>query len=410
MLKKITVDELRLGMHLHGLCGHWVDHPFWKSKFELSSARELARLRESGVRECWIDVSKGADVAPAPTPNAIADELLSAPAPTPEPPPCSAMGDELGRAAALVSQSRGQVMALFQEARMGRALDAEGCLPLVADITASVWRNPGALISLARLKTHDDYSYMHSVAVCALMVALARQLGQSEVQARELGLAGLLHDMGKAMMPLAVLNKPGKLSAAEFELIRSHPQRGHELLLGGAAAPAVALDVCLHHHERPDGAGYPFGLSGAALSQAARMGSVCDVYDAITSNRPYKAGWDPADSVSRMTGWSRSGQFDPMVFAAFVKSLGVYPVGALVRMRSARLAVVVEQSGTELLQPWVKVFYSTKAQMPVPVELLDTSDPRCGDQIAARESNAVWKFTHLDELWAGRDVLATAAA
>jgi HD-GYP domain-containing protein (c-di-GMP phosphodiesterase class II) len=292
---------------------------------------------------------------------------------------------------------------------MGRAVEAEACLPLVADITESVWRNPGALISLARLKTHDDYSYMHSVAVCALMVALARQLGQDEAQAREAGLAGLLHDMGKASMPLAILNKPGRLTTEEFDIIKTHPKRGHDLLMGGTATPPIALDVCLHHHERPDGTGYPFGLKGDALTIAARMGSVCDVYDAITSNRPHKKGWDPADSISRMSAWAKDGQFDTMVFAAFVKSLGVYPIGSLVRMRSGRLAVVVEQSAGQLLKPWVKVFYSTKSQMPVTIELLDTGDAACNDAIAARESNDTWKFPHLDELWAGRDALAAAA-
>ena len=418
MLKKITVDELRLGMYLHGLCGSWVDHPFWKSSFELRSAADLALLRESSVRECWIDVSKGLDLVPAaapPEPSASLPVVLaSAPAAparaaTPEPAVAVTLKEELGRAALLVNRSRAQMKSLFQEARMGHALDAEQCRPLVADITTSVWRNPGALISLARLKTHDDYSYMHSVAVCALMVSLARQLGQDEAQAREAGLAGLLHDMGKALMPLDVLNKPGKLSVAEFDLIKSHPLRGHELLLGGTATPAMALDVCLHHHERPDGKGYPFGLSGDALTVSARMGAVCDVYDAITSNRPYKNGWDPAESISRMTAWAKVGQFDLKVFAAFVKSLGVYPVGSLVRMRSGRLAVIAEQSATQLLKPWVKVFYSTKSQMPVPLELLDTSDARCSDQISARESNEVWKFPHLEELWAGRDALAAAA-
>jgi len=409
MLKKISVDELRLGMHLHELGGKWVDHPFWKAKFVLRDASELAQLRDSGVRECWIDVSKGLDVAAAPVLPAAAIQT-SAPLPTPAsaPKPVTAivLADELGRAAALVSRSRAQVTSMFREASRGRAPHVEACMPLVADIAASVWRNPGALISLTRLKTHDDYSYLHSVAVCALMVALSRQLGQDEAQAREAGLAGLLHDMGKALMPQDVLNKPGKLTAAEYDVIKTHPLRGHELLKGGAATPLVSLDVCLHHHERPDGAGYPFGLSGDALSLAARMGAVCDVYDAVTSNRPYKTGWDPAESIAAMTGWAKLGQFDLMVFAAFVKSMGAYPVGALVRMRSGRLAVVVEQSSTQVLKPWVKVFYSTKAQMPVPPELLDTSDARCSDHIVARESNATWKFPQLDELWAGREVLA----
>jgi len=423
MLKKVSVDQLRVGMYLHGLCGPWADHPFWKSKFELRKASDLALLRDSSVRECWIDLAMGADVMPESAPSAEIPTPAAAPAAAlaaaetmavettarPEPAIAVTISDELGRAAALVKASRAQVQSLFQEARMGRAIDAEQCLPLVNDIAASVWRNPGALISLARLKTHDDYSYMHSVAVCALMVSLARQLGQSEAQAREAGMAGLLHDMGKAVMPLAVLNKPGKLTPEEFQLIKSHPQRGHELLSSGSATPAVALDVCLHHHERPDGEGYPFGLRGDALSRAARMGAVCDVYDAITSNRPYKAGWDPADSISRMSAWSAAGQFDPKVFAAFVKSLGVYPVGSLVRLRSGRLAVVVEQSAGHLLKPRVRVFFSTKSRMPVARESIDTSEPGCTDPIVARESNALWKFEHLEEVWAGKDVLAAAA-
>jgi putative nucleotidyltransferase with HDIG domain len=310
------------------------------------------------------------------------------------------MDEELSRAGLLMKQSRKAVMSLFNEARMGRVMNTGQCNELVGEITASVWRNPGALVSLARLKSHDDYSYMHSVAVCALMVALARQLGQDEAQARDAGMAGLLHDIGKALMPLEVLNKPGKLTAAEFQLIKQHPLRGHELLMGGSA-PVVALDVCLHHHERPDGKGYPFGLAGDALTVQARMGAVCDVYDAITSNRPYKAGWDPAESIALMADWAAKGQFDPPTFRAFVTGLGIYPTGSLVRLKSGRLAVVVEQNPAALAAPFVKVFFSTRAQMPVAPELVDLNHPGCADAIVARESNQSWQFKHLDELWAG---------
>lgn len=413
MLKKIAVDELRLGMHLHSLCGNWADHPFWKARFVICEPADLAKLRDCSILEGWIDTSKGLDVAP-PVAAAAAPVVIAARGPSSTPDPASGRGvslaEELGRAAAVVKQSRALMKSLFQEARMGRAVDAELCQPLVNDITSSVCRNPSALISLARLKTHDDYSYMHSVAVCALMAALSRRLGQSEAQARDAGMAGLLHDMGKAMMPLDVLNKPGKLTEAEFDLMKSHPQCGHELLRDSATVPLIALDVCLHHHERPDGKGYPFGLAEGTLTLDAKMGAVCDVYDAITSNRPYKNGWDPAESISRMSEWSKSGQFDPSVYLAFLKSLGVYPVGSLVRMRSGRLGVVVEQSTTALLQPFVKVFFSTRSNMPIPVELLDTSATSCNDRIAARESNAVWKFQHLDDLWAGPEALAAAAA
>ncbi|HEX3140043.1 MAG TPA: HD-GYP domain-containing protein, partial [Rhizobacter sp.] len=310
MLKKIRIQQLRLGMHLHALEGSWLNHPFWKTRFVLDDPADLEKLRASGVEACVIDISKGLDVlvAPPPTLPAAAPVVATVAAPIAALPPAPAapaivteqstsLAGEVKRAAVLVSKSKQAVMALFFEARMGKALDASECLPLVDEIAGSVWRNPGALVSLARLKTHDDYTYMHSVAVCALMVSLARQLGMNEARTREAGLAGLLHDLGKALMPPDVLNKPGKLTDDEFKIMKAHPKRGYELLREGGTATEGALDVCLHHHEKMDGSGYPHGLHGDQISLLAKMGAVCDVYDAITSNRPYKNAWDPAEAI-----------------------------------------------------------------------------------------------------------------
>jgi HD-GYP domain-containing protein (c-di-GMP phosphodiesterase class II) len=293
---------------------------------------------------------------------------------------------------------------MFHEARMGRTVDAESCLPLVEEISRSVSRNPDALVSLARLKTQDNYSYMHSVAVCALMVALGRTLGLDEAACRAAGLAGLMHDVGKAVMPLEVLNKPGKLTDAEYQVIRSHPERGHALLLEGRGATLEMLDVVLHHHERIDGTGYPGRISGEAFTRLARMGAICDVYDAITSNRPYKAGWDPAQSITRMAGWK--GHFDPDLFSAFVQSLGIYPTGSVVRLESGRVAVVVEQNPGHLVTPVVKAFYSVRTEMPIAPVRLDLSRPGSTDRIVGREAGGAAKFPHLNELWVDADVLA----
>lgn len=415
MLKKITVDQVRIGMHLHALEGPWMDHPFWKTRFVIRDEGDLAKLRASGLPGVWIDISKGLDVAtdeaaappPAPVATASAGKPLpasppppqaAAPAPAARPePPRASMQDELRQAAAVCERGKAQVMSMFGEARMGRAVCADECLPLVNDITDSVFRNPGALVSLARLKTQDDYTYMHSVAVCALMVALGRELGLATEACREAGLAGLMHDLGKAAMPLEVLNKPGKLTDAEYAIMKQHPVRGHEMLVEGRGATELVLEVCLHHHEKVDGSGYPHGLAADAISLHARMGAVCDVYDAITSNRPYKAGWDPAASIAAMASWK--GHFDPVVFKAFVKSLGIYPVGSLVRLESQRLAVVTEQNPQNLVTPQVRVFFSTRSNMPIAVQTIDLS--RSNDRIVAREDPKAWGFPHIDGLWAG---------
>ena len=401
-----------------------MDHPFWKTRFVIRDQEQLKKLQDSVIAEVWIDDEKGLDVAderPAlPTP------LRSAPMPPPArapagpvptfaapassashkpvagviavPPPSKSFAEEMRNAVGVCNRGREQVEKMFSEARLGKVIDADACLPLVQDISDSVIRNPGALVSLARLKTQDDYSYMHSVAVCALMVTLGRELGFDEAACRSAGAAGLLHDVGKALMPLDILNKPGKLTDDEFGVMKGHPERGHELLAEARGADAGAMDVCLHHHERIDGTGYPHRLPADQISQLARMGAICDVYDAITSNRPYKAGWDPADSIGRMASWK--GHFDPQLFACFVKTIGIYPTGSLVRLHSERLAVVLEQNPHALTSPVVRVFFSLKSSMPVSLQRLDLS-AGTADRIVGREAPEKWNFAYLDELWAG---------
>jgi putative nucleotidyltransferase with HDIG domain len=407
MIKKISVKQLTLGMHLKEFCGSWMEHPFWRTAFVIADAKDIEAILASSIREVWIDSSKGLDVAPGEpsiseteSESQVDAELNSAAAAERETAPVPA-SVEFARAAKICFQSKRAVTSMFQEARMGNAVNTAGAQKLVEEISYSISRNPGALISLARLKTADDYTYMHSVAVCALMITLSKQLKLDAAQTRSAGIAGLLHDLGKALMPNEILNKPGKLTDGEFAIIKKHPEEGHKLLLASTGADAVALDVVLHHHEKTDGSGYPERLKDKEISLFAKMGAVCDVYDAITSNRPYKTGWDPAESLRKMADWA-NGHFDPLVFQAFVKSLGIYPIGSLVKLNSGRLGIVIDQTQKSLLKPRIKVFYSTRSNARIKPEIVDLSRPGCPEKIAGREDPAKWNFADLNELWSGQ--------
>lgn len=397
-------------MYIHEFCGSWMDHPFWRGRFLLDNERDLQRVRDSDVNEVWIDAAKGADVVAGQASQTVeeveaeTEARLQAVAEVRMPPVRASLDQEVQRALRLCAQSKAAVVEMFSDARMGRAIVLEQVTQLVQEISDSVLRHPNALISLARLKTSNEYTYMHSVAVCALMIALARQLGLSEEQVREAGEAGLLHDIGKMAIPDSILNKPGKLTDNEFGTMRGHPEKGAQMLLDCGQVSALVLDVCLHHHEKFDGSGYPHRLAGEQISLFARMGAVCDVYDAITSNRPYKTGWDPAESIRKMAEWK--GHFDPQVFQAFVKSVGIYPVGALVRLDSGRLGVVMEQHDKSLLTPKVKVFFSARTKMAIPREVVDLATLAGRDKIVAREAPEDWGFRNLDELWCGLQLRA----
>ncbi len=407
MRKRISISDLRIGMFIEEFCGSWMDHPFWRAHFVVESVNDLERIHDSGIREVWIDVSKGLDVeseqiavanledAEAEVEQQLKNVAASA---APRARREADKTGELEHAAKIIADSRQVVADMFGEAHLGSVRSTDDAATVVDNIANSVARHPAAMIGLVRLKSADDYTFMHSVAVCALMSALARTLELDEAQIRDAGMAGLLHDIGKAQIPLTVLNKPGTLDDEEWKTMRSHPERGLAILRGARGVTPTALDAVLHHHEKVDGSGYPHHLAAEQIALVAKMCSVCDVYDAITSDRPYKAGWQPTIALRKMTEWA-SGHFDDTIFKAFVKTVGIYPIGSLVRLESQRLAVVVENDPVHLLQPTVKAFFSLRSKMHIAPSLIKLGGKGSEDRIVGYEDPATHGLTRVDELW-----------
>lgn len=396
MLKKIKVNDIRLGMYIQEVCGSWMDNPFWINSFKLTEEKDLNTLKNCGVDEIWIDTSLGMDVDPGVTALLqneeqlkVENELNKIEQSPQKNTVLAPFQVELIAAKKIHSKTKEVVVSLFSDVRMGNALKLDNALSLVDEINQSIVRNSSALVSLTRLKNADDYTYLHSVAVCVLMMALGRQLGLKDEVLKQAGIAGLLHDIGKVFIPSEVLNKPGKLTDEEFNLVKAHPLKGWRFLKDSNEVNDLTLDVCRHHHERVDGMGYPDKLSGKALTLFARMGAVCDVYDAITSDRCYKKGWEPAESIRKMAEW-KNGHFDEVVFHAFVKAVGIYPTGTLLKLKSGRLGVVTDQTKNSLLKPIVTVFFSTLSNARIVQEIIDLS--KSPDSITNIENPLQWGF------------------
>ncbi|QDY43367.1 HD-GYP domain-containing protein [Candidatus Pantoea soli] len=383
MIKLISVDELRQGMFIHKLEVWWLKDKGIRNQMLITDTRQIAQIRHEGIQQVWIDPDKS---VPLPVPPVVQKDIARTP-----------FFQELDQAQTIFNQGKPQVLAMFNEARMGRGLDLGFMLELVDEIAGSITRAPTALLSVARLKNHDDYTYLHSMAVCGLMISLGKKMGLDEHQLRRVGMGGLLHDVGKAAVPLSILNKPTQLSDEEFIIMREHPIIGAQLLMDAEAGEDL-VDMALHHHEKFDGSGYPHGLKGEEISLFSRMAAVCDVYDAVTSDRAYRKGWSPAEAMHKMLSWR--GHFDSTLLHEFVRTIGIYPVGSLVRLASGRVALVVEASEISLMKPKVHVFWSLHAQREVKPEELDLGDSFCTDSITGAEESGLWENVDLNRVWA----------
>ena len=386
-------------MYIHELGGSWMSHPFWRKRFQVRSEGDVQRILDAGIEEVYIDTERGIDDACAVDAAEVREQLVkemaaAAEAPTPaapkrpaeswEPVPVSA---ELKRAREVHGQAHRAVQDVMRNVRMGRAISTDAVGEVVETITGSIMRSPSALIGMVGLKNKDDYTFLHSVSVGTLMIAFGRTLGLPADTLRELGTGGLLHDVGKMKVPDEILNNPGRLTDAEFEIIKRHPLDGHAVLVEAGGVGDIPLDITRHHHERSDGTGYPDKQTAEQISRFAKMASIVDVYDAITADRCYHKAIEPTDALRKMWEWSAQ-QFDRELLQVFMKCIGIYPIGSLVRLESGLIGVVVEQNPGSLLTPKVKTVYHSKSMRHVTPAIVDLS--KSADKIASTESAGRW--------------------
>jgi putative nucleotidyltransferase with HDIG domain len=393
MIKLIPIDKLQVGMYVHDLNCGWIEHNFLRSRFPVGDEKTRQRIIALGTHEIYIDVSKGIDVENAPTLEEARHEVdvqieaIAHNEPPPPPKPAT-VGEERQRAKKLHAEANRIVQGMMSDVRLGKQIEIEQIEPVVERIVDSIFRQQDALLPLAQLKNHDEYTFQHSVSVCALLTSFARALELPRETIREIATGALLHDVGKATVPDAVLNKPGKLTDAEFECMKSHVVQSKLILEHTPGISPVALAVAAQHHERYDGSGYPNKLKAEEISLYGQMGAIVDVYDAITSNRCYHKGMPPTEAMKKLLEWSKF-HFKPSLVQTFIRALGIYPTGSLVRLESGRLAIVEEQHTEHLMQPTIKIIFHTKGYYLQP-EIVDLR--RSQDRIIGHEDFEQWKI------------------
>jgi putative nucleotidyltransferase with HDIG domain len=395
MIKKIKVQQLKPGMYIHDMNCGWLEHPFVSGTLKVKSDQEIAKIVGSGIREVYIDTDRGLDVIDAPTAREARAEVekeLVEMAQKTKPVETVSLHEELAKAQKVHSEANRIVHSLLQDVRLGKQLELEQVDPVVEQMTNSIFRNRDALLSLSKIKNKDNYTFLHSVSIGALMISFARALNMDRSVIQLLGVGGMLHDIGKMKVPDEILNKPGKLTDEEFVIMKSHVVYSRDILMDTPGIAQASLDVAAQHHERFDGSGYPLGLKGSEMSVYGQMASIVDVYDAITSDRCYHKGMEPTVALRKMFEWSKF-HFNPELVHAFVRTIGIYPVGTLVMLESGRIGIVIEQREQNLVQPLVRTVFNAKKGYYIKPEDVDLSKPfgnGGADKIVSHESPAKW--------------------
>ncbi|EGD58035.1 metal dependent phosphohydrolase [Novosphingobium nitrogenifigens DSM 19370] len=398
MLKRIDPSDVTLGMFIHKLEGSWFRHPFWRARFLLNDPDRLEQIRTSGLSGIVIDTERGADApifAADAVPEPETPAAPSAPSPTPlsrVPAPVAlhtrtrlmstlpaATSRGFGRAESAAEKGMKIVSRVFLEMRLGKTIAPDQIIPVIDAIIDSMQSNPFAFNGLMRFRRDNEFAYRHALAVSALMIALGRTLRLSKLDLHEAGLAGLLLDAGVCLLPLDDAQREIEPHRLPTEIWQQHVPLGHAFVVRSKLSENVAR-ACLEHHERMDGTGWPQARPGSSLSQLGRMAAICDAYDLLATGTSERPGLDPAEALQQMK--SDHGAYDRALLAAFEATIGIWPTGSLLELRSGRLAVVIDQSSDRPDRPIVAIFFDMNTGQAVGKQFIDLANCYGADGIA----------------------------
>ncbi|MBG0790520.1 MAG: HD-GYP domain-containing protein [Desulfovibrionaceae bacterium] len=375
MIKKISIDELAPGMEVVRLSSEmWKHLPYlYAEPGVIESEEQVAALRKEGYRQVFVQLAEDNEGL---TDEQRLDQLISDRDAAPPARERAPFKQSMRRTQVTYESAMSCAMRIVNDVKLGRKMDYQAAVETAGAIVDCAIRNPDTLICLSKLSAFDNYTYTHSINVSAIAVVFGEYIGMTREELVDLGMAGMMHDLGKTSIAQSIINKPGRLTAKEFAEIRKHPGYGFALLKDNKDIPSRVLEAIRLHHEKYNGSGYPHGLTRKDIPAFARIIGLADIYDALTSDRCYRDAILPNKALGIMYGM-REQEFDPLEIQLFIKCLGIFPSGSLVLLNTGDYAVVRESNPGKPLSPKIKIILD-KSMRPIPARTVNLAEEADG--------------------------------
>lgn len=360
MLEKIKTTNLEEGMFVVCSANGYTSLPPELSNHQISSKADISAILQLNINEILIDSEKSS-----------VTQIF----------PQTTYSEEILFAREAYNNALSCVQKIFHTVEQKGTLEITEYQKDIAPLVDSISRNSSAAASLTVLARADKYLYTHSLNTAILSAILGRYIGLSREATEELSITAMLMNIGQLWLPNELMQKKGKFTQDEFQQIKTHTLKGYEYL-AKQDSPQNILAAVKYHHEKYDGTGYPQGLSGNEIPQFARIISICDSYDALTSDRPYREAMTPNSAIKHLYSMTNS-SFHPRYLENFIKCVGIYPVGCFVKLSDGRYGVVVTNTPKAPLLPQIKIVFNSRfrAIHPEFVDLSQRTDKKQGNNL-----------------------------
>lgn len=362
-LIKLPVSQLTLGMFVSAIDKNDKGQLAIANAGQIKHKDAILKLAKSGIKFVWVDADRSAE-------HCGLKKKITNDNQTDNKKAFISRDKQQAQAKVMLTKAKDLIRKVLSETFEGKAIEVAPFEALADTMIESVMLDADALKCMSALRSKDAYLLEHSVNVAFLLVTFGKYLKLDRDMLRQMAVGGILHDIGKIKVDNKVLHKPGKLTPEEFEHMKLHQVYALEIMNETTELSQISKDICLMHHEKLDGRGYPRGLKGDEIPRHGRMSCIVDIFDALTATRCYKEAMSPAAAFKILLSLTPF-HLDQELVYEFIRCIGVYPVGSLVELSDGRVGIVWASKDRDALHPIVKCFYSLKVKRYTDVAMVD---------------------------------------